>query len=103
MNNQAMMALLRQFLALFGGLAVGAGWLSSGAEATLVTDIMTIIGAIGAFVSAGSILWSAYSNWKMKKVPEKSVALVLPPGPKPPVIGDVIDLTPMKGLAKVVG
>ena len=101
MNTQEKLNLLKQFLTLIGGLAVGAGILSSTQETHLISDLMTIVGASGAVISAGSIVWSAYSHWNMKKVPEKATAILLP-GP-PPVIGRVLDLAPMTGKVPVVG
>jgi hypothetical protein len=105
MNSQATMSFLRQALTLIGGLLAGAGWISAGQSADLVSDI-TI--AVPALLSAGSILWSVYSHFNMKKVPVAATALILPPVAPGvpsalPAVGTTINLTPMIGVAKVVG
>lgn len=99
MSSQELLNLLRQLLTLAGGLLAGAGILNA-AQAETVTNNLVV--AIPALVSLGSVAWSVYAHWQMKKVPDKSTALVLPGQPSIPA-GTVLDLTPLRGTAKVVG
>ena len=52
-------------------------------------------------VAAGFFFYGLYLHYGQKLVPQKSTAVILPSGPEPK--GTTIDLTPMTGLAKVVG
>src|SRR5208282_4354280 len=96
MNNEEQMNLLKQILTLIGGLAIGAGVLSTAQVSALISDLMIVGAAIGAVVSAYSILWSVYAHWNMKKVPEHSTAVALPGGPA--LVGSINTIT-----AQVVG
>lgn len=71
MNSEEVMNLLRQVLTLTGGLAAGAGYVSTSQASTISNDVMV---AVPALVSLGSVLWSVYVHWNMKKVPETAVA-----------------------------
>jgi len=101
MNQEEKLNALKQALTLiFGMLTVVAPQLATAEQySTLTTAILTIVPAC---VTAYSVIWSIYAHWNMKKVPENATALVLPPGAVPPV-GATINLTPMTGVAKVVG
>ena len=80
MNNQEVMNLIRQLLTLVGGLLAGAGVLNAAQSNTIVSDVMT---AVPALISLGSVCWSVYAHWNMKKVSQG--ALVVKPGtPVPP-------------------
>lgn len=67
MNSQEIMNLVRQLLTLLSGFAVGAGWLTHDQASTAIGDIFVIVPAA---VSLGSVCWSVYAHWNMKKVPE---------------------------------
>jgi hypothetical protein len=61
--------------------------------------------AAAGVVAIGAFAYGAYRSTNMKLVPEKSTALQIP-GVTPdtaPVVGTSLNLTPMTGLAKVVG
>ena len=75
MNNQEVTNLVRQLLTLAGGMLAGAGVLNANQSYTLVNDIMV---AVPALISLGSVAWSVYAHWNMRKVPENS--LVVKPG-----------------------
>lgn len=98
MNTEEALNILKQFLTLGAGMAVAFGLVNAQQATDLVGDVTVILPAL---IGAGSILWSAYAHWNMKKVPEASTALILPTGPAP--VGTSVDLAPMTGLAKVVG
>ena len=55
-----------------------------------------------AAVALGFYFWSTYRTTNMKLVPEKATSILLPPAIKADNDG-IIDLTPLKGLVKVVG
>lgn len=99
MEQESTLSLLRQVLTLAGGLLAGAGFLSAEQAGTIAQDLTV---AVPALVSLGSIAWSIYSHWNMKKVPVAATALILPVGEKP-AVGETVNLTPMTGTAKVVG
>lgn len=67
MNNEEMLNLLKQLLTLAGGILTTAGYLTVGQANTITTDIVV---AVPAVISLGSISWSVYAHWNMKKVPE---------------------------------
>ena len=75
-------------------------------SASVAGDIPSIASAI---VAVGVFAYGYYLHNNMKLVPEKSTAVILPaavPGAAPPPpapVGAVINLTPLTGLAKVVG
>ncbi len=98
MNQDANLNLLKQMLTLIGGILATMGVLNGSQVSEMTQDIIV---AVPALISAGSIIWSVYSHFHMKKVPVAATAIVLPGPPKP--VGAVVDLTPMTGLAKVVG
>ena len=100
MNSQETMNAVKQFLTMFFSmLTIAVPTLATSQQySALTTGILT---AIPAFFTIGSIAWSIYSHWNMKKVPVASTAILLPTPPAP--IGSTVDLAPMTGLAKVVG
>lgn len=99
MNSQEKMNALRQMLTLvFGVLAGFAPGLATQQQYSEVTS--AIITIIPAAISLYSVCWSVWAHWNQIKVPEKATALLLPD--KLPV-GTVANLTPMTGMAKVVG
>jgi len=99
-NNDETMNAVKQFLTMFFSmLTIAVPALANSQQYSLLTTgIMTTVPAL---FTLGSIAWSIYSHWNMKKVPEAATALLLP-NPSPPA-GTVVDLAPMKGMAKVVG
>jgi hypothetical protein len=102
MNSDQSLNLLKQVITFFGAMAVGAGLFNITTE-QVTTVANDLIVAIPAVVSIGSIVWSVYSHWKMKKVPVTAVAVELPKSVPVPPVGGTIDLTAAKGVAKVVG
>ena len=98
--TDAQLNMLKQFLTLAGGVLATMGIMSTTQETTLVTDLMI---GVPAIISAGSILWSIYAHYGMKKVPIASTAVMLPPSVAVPAVGQSINLTPIQGSAKVVG
>jgi hypothetical protein len=103
MNTDEKMNALKQALTLvFGMLTVLDPTLATAAQySTLTTAIVTIVPAC---ISIYSVIWSIYSHWGMKKVPENSTALILPASsPAAPPVGGGINLAPLTGIAKVVG
>lgn len=99
-SSEEQLNMLKQFLTLAGGILATMGIMSVTQETTLVTDLMI---GIPALVSAGSILWSLASHWGKKKVPDNSTAVILPSSVAVPPVGGSINLTPVQGVAKVVG
>ncbi len=98
MNNEEIMNLVRQLLTLAGGVLAARGIASQGEVSQAVTDIYT---AVPALVSLGSIVWSVYVHWNMKKVPENSVAIHSAAVVGAPVIGTQVAIP--SAFAKVVG
>lgn len=98
MNSEGNLNLLKQVLTLLSGMAVIYGVMTE-SQATQIVGLIMI--GVPALTGAGSMLWSVYAHWNMKKVPEQSTALMLPGGPE--AKGSIVDLAPMTGLAKVVG
>jgi len=98
MNSDASLNLLKQLLTLVGGILATAGLLTASQMSELTQDIIV---AVPALVSLGSIVWSVYSHFGMKKVPVTATALALPIPPPP--VGSTVNLTPMTGTVKVVG
>ena len=78
---------------------VAARYLPPDVGASLSQYIPTIAAGV---VALGAFAYGVYLHWNQKSVPENSTALQLPAGAAPPV-GAKIDLTPLTGLAKVVG
>ena len=97
MNNEEKLNLLKQLLTMAGAMGVTFGLLTQSQSSALAGAISV---AAPALVTIGSIAWSIYSHWNMKRVPENSTALALP---TKPAIGTTVDLAPLTGLAKVVG
>lgn len=100
MNSQANMNLIRQLLTFAFGILVTRGVLTADQAASLVTNLAIVIPAAGAI---GSIAWSVYVHWNMKKVPDSSTAVKLPSSVAVPPVGQSINLTPIQGFAKIVG
>lgn len=67
MNGQEALNALKQGLTFLGALATGAGLVSATEANTITSDVLV---AVPALVSLGSMAWSIYSHWNMKKVPE---------------------------------
>jgi hypothetical protein len=84
---------------LIGALSViGARYFPADVNAEFAQYIPTIASGI---VAVGLFCWGVYMHRGQKLVPSKSTAITLPTGPEP--VGKVLDLTPMTGMAKVVG
>jgi hypothetical protein len=107
-NNQETMNTLKQMLTMvFSAITVLMPGLATAQQmSTLATAIMT---AVPALITAGSVIWSIYAHWGMKKVPDAATAIILPsaiPGVSPPApapVGSTVNLAPLTGVAKVVG
>jgi hypothetical protein len=100
MNSDQQLNLLKQVITMLGGMAAGAGLLHITMEqVTTVANDMIVI--IPAAISLGSIVWSVYAHWRMKKVPVTAVAVQLPATVEPPVVGERVALTGI-GTGKVV-
>ena len=100
MTDQEKMNAAKQFMTMFFSmLTIALPALAQSQQFTALTT--AAMGAIPFFFACGSFAWSVYSHRGMKKVPDNATAVILPEGPEP--VGKVIDLTPMTGLAKVVG
>ena len=81
MNNQEQLNLLKQVLTMLGSLLTMYGVMNA-SQASALSAAVTV--AAPALVTIGSIAWSIYSHWNMKKVPE--TAQVIPaPTPAPTV------------------
>lgn len=72
MNSQEFASLLRILLAVVGGMLTQHGLASHEQVTQAASDITTIAPAL---LSLGSIAWSVYAHWNMKKVPENSIAV----------------------------
>lgn len=80
MNNQEKLNLLKQILTFASGILVARGIISDGQASNAISDIAVIVPALSGLCS---IIWSVYSHWNMKKVPEKAVVVGTPdPGIK---------------------
>lgn len=72
MNTQELLNILKIVgSTLFGMLAMH-GYMTT-AQASAIMGDLTI--AVPALLSAGTMAWSIYAHWNMKKVPENSVAI----------------------------
>lgn len=100
MRSDEILNFAKQLLTLASGVAVGIGLLTSDQASELVSYL--IIG-VPAMIGAGSVVWSVYAHWGMKKVPEAAVALELPKSVPVPPVGAELNLSPLNGKAKVVG
>ena len=101
MNSDSTMNLVRQLLTMvFAMLTAAVPALATSANfSVLQTAIMS---AIPALCTIGSVVWSAYAHWNMKKVPEKSTAIDIGPHP----VGSTVAVAPAGAtpkLATVVG
>jgi hypothetical protein len=107
--SDATMSAVRNLMAAGGALVAGLGihGLDVATTATLVNNLTVIANAIAvlipAAISVGGILWSIKTTYGKKKVPVEAVAVVLPPSVPVPPVGGSLDLTPLRGTAKVVG
>ncbi len=99
MNNDEKMNALRQALTLFFGLLSGLmpGLASSQQYSALTSAIVT---AVPALMSIGSVIWSIYAHWNMKKVPENSTAIATK---SPLPVGSTIPANLPAAVTKVVG
>ena len=98
-NTDEQMNAVKQFLTLFFGMLTGMmpGLATSQQYTALTTAIIT---AVPALISIGSVAWSIYTHWRMKKVPQNSTAVAIPSGPA--MVGSKVNLA--GGVAaKVVG
>jgi uncharacterized membrane protein YebE (DUF533 family) len=98
MNSDEIFNLIKQLLTLASGVAVGVGLLTS-EQATSLTSYLII--GVPAMIGAGSVIWSVYAHWRMKKVPVASTAIIAP-GNVPLPVGDTVKITGV-GVARVVG
>lgn len=100
MNAQEIKNVAALISVFFGGIFAAHGATVSTAQITsFITDLSV---AIPALISAGGAIYSVYTHWNMKKVPEKSVALM----PTEPVSASTIANnigTPVSVAGKVVG
>lgn len=69
MNSQEAMNLLRQVLTLSGGILTGMGVIDHEQANTIINDVAILV---PASISLGSVVWSVYVHWNMKKVPENA-------------------------------
>lgn len=100
MNSQETMNAVRQGLtSIFSMLTILVPSLAVSQSYSLITT--GILTAIPALFTLGSIGSSIYAHWNMKKVPDAATAILLPIPQQP--TGTTIDLTPLSGVAKVVG
>lgn len=100
MNYDQVMNLVKQVLTLVSGIFVAKGVIDANSAASIVTNLSV---AVPALIGAGSVVWSVYSHWGMKKVPDAATAVELPKGVAVPPVGASLALTPLTGTAKVVG
>lgn len=100
MNAQEIKNVAALISVFFGGIFAAHGATVSTAQITsFLTDLSV---AIPALVSAGGAIYSVYTHWNMKKVPEQSVALM----PTDPISKTTIENnigTPVSIAGKVVG
>lgn len=67
MNNQELLNLVKQCGTFVFAIFVAHGYLTHDQATSLMGDLAVVIPALG---SIGTIGWSVYSHWNMKKVPE---------------------------------
>ncbi len=79
---------------------LAARYLPADAGAAVSAYVPTIAAGL---VAAGAFIYAAYRSTNMKLVPEDSTALKMPGQVAPPPVGSSINLTPLNGVAKVVG
>lgn len=72
MTYQETMNLLRQIATLIGGMMTARGLMTADQATGIVTNLSTLVPAA---ISLGSIGWSVWSHWNMKKVPVTAVAI----------------------------
>src|ERR1700676_1373736 len=97
MNTQVILNMLKIVGATFFGMLAMHGYMSEG-QATVIMDGLTI--AVPALISVGSIAWSIYAHWNMKKVPVDSIAISPNAVAGAPAVGSTVALP---ATAKVVG
>jgi uncharacterized membrane protein YebE (DUF533 family) len=97
MNQDEILNLIKQLLTFGSGIAIGARVLTAEQAASLINDIFVIIPSVMGVVS---IVWSVYTHWKMKKVPDAATAIITPTKTPLPV-GEHVNIAGV-GLAKVV-
>jgi hypothetical protein len=98
MNSQESLNALKQLGTFVFAILVMRGYLTHDQSTAILGDLYVIVPALG---SLGTIGWSIYAHWNMKKVPEGSTALLLPV--QAPPVGQALNLTPLQGAARVVG
>ena len=88
-------------------LLVGAGIMTVDQSADLAHNLGNLVSAIGvaipSILGVISVVSSVYRHWNQKKVPDAATAVILPATVPVPPVGQSINLTAAKGLAKVVG
>jgi uncharacterized membrane protein YebE (DUF533 family) len=72
MNTEEKLNLLKQALTFASGILVARGLLTEGQAQSAINDIAVIVPALAGL---GSIVWSVYSHWNMKKVPETATVI----------------------------
>jgi len=97
MNIQELLSMLKIVCSTFFGMLAMHGYMSQDQAAAVVTNLTV---AVPALISAGSIVWSVYAHWNMKKVPENSVAISQSAVVGAPAVGATVSLP---AVAKVVG
>jgi hypothetical protein len=93
---------MRQVLTFGSAILAGMGieGLDIKTTTTIANDLAVIVPAA---VSLGSVAWSIWAHYKMKKVPIASTAVILPPVLRQEAkIGEPVDLRAVS-TAKVVG
>ena len=78
MNNQEKLNLLKQILTFASGILVARGVITDAQASAAISDIAVIIPAL---TGVGSIAWSVYSHWNMKKVAETAIVVAAKPAP----------------------
>jgi hypothetical protein len=97
MNTQVILNMLKIVGATFFGMLAMHGYMSEG-QATAIMGELSV--AVPALISVGSIAWSIYTHWNMKKVPVDSIAISPNAVAGTPTVGSTVALPTT---AKVVG
>jgi hypothetical protein len=107
MNSDSIKSMLGQITTAILAILVATGVMnadqSSGVQGAIATLFSSISAAIPAVLLIANLFASFWRHWNMKKVPEKSTALILPASAPSPPVGSTMDLAPLTGKAKVVG
>jgi hypothetical protein len=107
MNGDALKSMLGQITTAVLAILVATGVMTneqtSGVASAVDALFTSASAAIPAVLLLINVAASIYRHWGQKKVPEASIALILPPQDPKPVVGTTINLGPLKGNAKVVG